>query len=112
MSKLLLLTITSLGAAAVANAHQLLQARNPQITARAIFEPDAYGMGILKRQVSQCFSSNYTPCPDGSGCCPGGASCFKSNGVGLCSVICNANQPQCVFNGVSGKNLPNFETES
>jgi hypothetical protein len=96
MHSLLLLAGTGLAAAS----GEFLLARHAQITARAVFEPE----NILKRQqVSMCYSSNYTPCPDGSGCCPGGASCFQSNGVGLCSIVCQASQPQCIFNGITGK---------
>lgn len=68
------------------------------ITARAVLPP----RGLYGRQNQfTCAQATDTVCGDGSGCCPQGAACFSSAGVGLCSVTCEAAQPTCVFNSVT-----------
>jgi hypothetical protein len=68
------------------------------ITARAVLPP----RGLYGRQNQfTCAQATDTVCGDGSGCCPQGAACFSSSGVGLCSVTCEAAQPTCVFNSVT-----------
>jgi len=68
------------------------------VTARAVLPP----RGLYGRQNQfTCAQATDTVCGDGSGCCPQGAACFSSGGVGLCSVTCEAAQPTCVFNAVT-----------
>jgi len=68
------------------------------VTARAVLPPRAL---YARENKFTCASATDTVCVDGFGCCPQGAACFQSNGVGLCSVTCEAAQPTCVFNGVT-----------
>jgi len=68
------------------------------VTKRAVLPP----RGLYGRQNQfTCAQATDTVCGDGSGCCPQGAACFSSGGVGLCSVTCEAAQPTCVFNAVT-----------
>src|ERR1700712_2490027 len=100
------LAVILLGAATLATAEFNALGQRSIVTARAVLPP----RNLLARQNDfTCASATDTVCPDGSGCCPQGAGCFQSDGVGLCSVTCQAAQPTCVFNGVTAC-CPNGDT--
>lgn len=56
--------------------------------------------GVLDIRQLTC-AAGRTACADGDGCCPIGAACTRSLGVGLCATKCNGG-PTCVYGAVTG----------
>jgi len=56
--------------------------------------------GVLDVRQLTC-AAGRTACADGDGCCPIGAACTRSMGVGLCATNCNGG-PTCVYGAVTG----------
>lgn len=71
----------------------VMQAREAKITAAAQLDRRA--------QKDQC-DTGKTACGDGNGCCPRGAKCTTSKGVGVCADACYSATLFCDFgNGVN-----------
>ncbi|ATY60461.1 hypothetical protein A9K55_005884 [Cordyceps militaris] len=72
----------------------LIQAREAKVTPAATLSRDR------RAQQDEC-SEGKTACGDGNGCCPRGAQCAQSQGVGVCADACAGATLFCTFGSSS-----------
>lgn len=71
---------------------RVLHAREAKVT------PTVAALAGRQAQKDEC-RENKTACGDGNGCCPRGAKCTQSKGVGVCADACEDATLFCSFGG-------------